>query len=54
MEKLHTVKQVAEILNVEINTVYIWIRTGRLKSTRIGKMVRISDSELQAFIARKD
>ena len=52
---MKTVKQISEDLNVDVQTVYKWIREGKLKTTRIGgglkPRVRITDEQLEEFIS---
>jgi len=50
--KFFTVEQVAQQLEVSIRTVRRWIDRGLLLAHRIGRLVRISDSDLQAFLAK--
>ncbi|MFB4314766.1 helix-turn-helix domain-containing protein [Actinomadura sp. 21ATH] len=47
----YTVEQVAEILQIGRDKVYALIRTGRLRSIKIGKLRRITDQHLAEFIA---
>jgi len=47
----YTVEQVAEILNVGRDKVYSLLRTGQLRSIKIGKLRRITDQHLAEFIA---
>ncbi|GAA1544446.1 hypothetical protein GCM10009678_28910 [Actinomadura kijaniata] len=47
----YTVEQVAEILQIGRDKVYSLIRTGRLRSIKIGKLRRITDRHLAEFIA---
>lgn len=46
---LYTVKEVAKILKVGINTTYDLIRSGQLKCLRLG-MIKVRGSDLEAFI----
>ena len=51
METLLNKKQVAELLNISVKTLDIWIQ--KLKApmpVHIGRMVRFKQSELAAFI----
>jgi len=50
MSKLFTVREVAELLKVNIMTIYRWIKEGKIKQTKIGRSVRIDESELNKFI----
>jgi excisionase family DNA binding protein len=46
----YTVEQVAEILHVGRDKVYYLLRTGQLRSIKIGKLRRITDQHLARFI----
>src|SRR5262245_5157350 len=46
---LYTIERVAELLNLHVKTVRGYVRTGRLKATRIGKQYRITRADLEAF-----
>ena len=52
--KLLTVQEVAEILRVTPNTVYRWIKRGRLPVVRIGYLVRLPASAIENLIPRTD
>ena len=45
-----TVEQVAEMLNVGRDKVYSLLRTGQLRSIKIGKLRRITEQHLAEFI----
>ena len=47
---LYTPQEVADLWKVTRRTVYEWIKTGKIKACKIGDTVRISESELLAFI----
>jgi excisionase family DNA binding protein len=47
----YTVEQVAEILHVGRDKVYFLLRTGQLRSIKIGKLRRITGQHLAEFIA---
>ena len=47
----YTVEQVAEILHVGRDKVYCLLRTGQLRSLKIGKLRRITDQQLAELIA---
>jgi excisionase family DNA binding protein len=50
MEKLYTVKQASEYMGVHLQTLYRWLREGRISATKPTKRtVRIKESELQRF-----
>lgn len=46
----YTVEEIAEILHVGRDKVYYLLRTGQLSSIKIGKLRRITDQHLAAFI----
>lgn len=47
----YTVEQVAEMLSIGRDKVYFLLRTGQLKSIKIGKLRRITDQHLADFIS---
>lgn len=46
-----TVEQVAEMLHVGRDKIYHLLRTGQLRSIKIGKLRRITEEHLAEFIA---
>ncbi len=53
MERLRTVKEVAEILQTDTESVYRWLRQGKLKGVKIGGTCwRISETALAEFSAQ--
>jgi excisionase family DNA binding protein len=51
MEHLNKVPEVAEKLSISEKTVWAWIGAHRLGVYRIGRSVRVSDSEIQRILA---
>ena len=47
----YTVEQVAKMLNIGRDKVYYLLRTGQLRSIKIGNSRRITDEHLAAFIS---
>ena len=47
----YTVEEVADLLHVGRDKVYLLLRTGQLRSIKIGKSRQITESHLAAFIA---
>jgi excisionase family DNA binding protein len=47
----YTVEQVAEMLHVGRDKVYYLLRTGQLRSIKIGKLRRITEQQLADFVA---
>ena len=50
----YTVEQVAKMLHIGRDKVYYLLRTGQLRSIKIGKLRRITDQQLAAFIESLD
>lgn len=42
MSKLYTPKEVADILKVTLESVYVYLNTGQLKGFRLGKDININ------------
>lgn len=52
LSRLLTIEQTAELLNVSVRNVREQIYRRRLAIVKVGRLVRIEQSELQAFIER--
>jgi len=50
IQPLLTIAQTAEHLQVSTKSVRRWIESGELVAHRIGRQLRISSSDLQAFV----
>jgi excisionase family DNA binding protein len=48
--KLHTVDELADLWDVSSRTVQRLIKSGALRAHRIGRLVRISDADVAAFL----
>ncbi len=53
METIYTTEQVAELLQIHPLTVLKYIKGGRLKSIKLGRVYRIRESELDAFLQKE-
>jgi len=51
LPKLHTIKAVAEALEVSSRTVRRWIENGDLVVHRVDSVVRVAEDDLRAFLA---
>ena len=51
--RFHTLGDVAEILKGSERTVHRWVKAGHLPAHGFGRAVRISQPDLQAFIASR-
>ncbi len=49
--ELLSVKEVAKTLNISAYTAAEWIRAGKIKASKVGKLWRVEQSELQKFIS---
>lgn len=49
-----TVEQVADMLNIGRDKVYQLLRTGQLRSIKIGKLRRITEEQLAEFVAARE
>ena len=49
----YTPKEVADQLKLRVQTIYDYIRTGRLPAVRLGNRCRIAQSGLEAFLAHR-
>ena len=50
--RFYTVAQVADLLAVSSRTVRRWVAAGDLPAHRFGRRVRISESDLRAFVQK--
>lgn len=48
--RLLTTKEVAYRLGVNPRTPAVWIRQGKLKAKKVGRVWRVSEEELQKFL----
>jgi acetyl-CoA synthetase len=49
-QKLYTPAEVAEKLKVNREVIYKWLQSGKLRGRKIGKLWRVSDSDLDEFL----
>jgi excisionase family DNA binding protein len=49
--RAYTVEQVAKMLHISRDKIYYLLRTGQLRSIKIGKLRRITEQQLAEFIA---
>jgi excisionase family DNA binding protein len=45
---MKTIKEVAREMRVSTNTVYKWVKRGKLRAVKIDKIIRIPEEELKA------
>ena len=56
VDTIYTIEETANILKIKPRTVRAWIDQGKLKSFKLGDLVRIHEDDLQDLIdrARRD
>lgn len=52
-ERLLIPEQVADRLQVSVQTIYTWIRSGYLPSIKVGRLWRIRPEDLEDFIRQQ-
>jgi excisionase family DNA binding protein len=52
-ERLLTPEQVAEKLQVAVQTIYTWMRSGYLPSVKMGRLWRIDPDDLEKFLEKR-
>jgi PTS system nitrogen regulatory IIA component len=49
-ERLMSIKEVAEYLQVDMSTLYLWSQRGQIPAMKVGKMWRFRRSEIDAWL----
>lgn len=49
--EFYTMKQIAEMMNVHINTVQRWVSSGKMEHYKIGQSVRVKKEDLETFLS---
>ena len=52
-EKIYTTEQVAKILQIHPLTVLNYIKSGKIKAVKLGRVYRIRESALQNFLEQE-
>ena len=50
---LYTLKEISEMLKINIQTLHRWVRDGKIETTKIGSMHRVSQEQLDRFISKQ-
>ncbi len=50
MEELLTPEEVAAVMKVKVGTIKDWLRDGRLKGVKAGRLWRVRQEDMEAFI----
>lgn len=53
MERYYTPEQIAQLLTIQKQTVYAWLRSGKLSGVKLGKIWRVSEGHLQGYLGEK-
>ena len=53
ISKHYSPQEVAKLLGISVRTVLRRINAGELSASRIGRLLRISDASLRAFLAER-
>jgi excisionase family DNA binding protein len=48
--KVYTLQEVADVLKVSRQTIYNYLKAGKLKASKIGKEYRVTETQLQDFL----
>jgi putative molybdopterin biosynthesis protein len=51
MERMLTIKEVAQILKVKPLTVYNWVKAGKLRAYKLGRIYRVAEKDLEVFLS---
>lgn len=51
-KEFYKAEDLAELLQVNIMTIYRYIKAGRLKAYKIGREYRVDNTEFQAFLKK--
>lgn len=52
MDKVYTPQQAAEILAISEKTLMNWLRAGKIKGVKIGRLWRIMEQDLEEFLRK--
>lgn len=50
--KVYTLEEIAELLHITRRTLYTYVKTGKLKAVKVGKYWRVTEKNLEAFLAK--
>ena len=54
MERLFTVKELADYLNVKVSTIYRWVHEGYLRPVKLGRFLRFRESAIEAWVLKRE
>ena len=53
MERLLTVQQVADLLGIKVQTIYLWVAQKRIPHRKIGRLVRFRMCDVEEFVEQQ-
>ncbi len=53
MERLLTVQQVADLLGIKVQTIYLWVAQKRIPHRKIGRLVRFRMCDVEEFVEQR-
>ena len=54
MSKLLSLKEVSEVLKLNVNTIRRYVREGRIQAAKFGRVYRVREEALEEFIKRQE
>ena len=54
MPKLLSLKEVSEVLKLNINTVRRYVREGKIRAAKFGRIYRVREEALEEFIKKQE
>lgn len=51
--KYYTLKEIADLLQMHINSIRLYVKEGKMKAFKVGKGYLVAEEDLRAFIERK-
>lgn len=51
IEKIYTIGELTQLLQVTQRTIYNYIKSGKLKAVKMGKYWRVTEEELKNFLS---
>ncbi|MCL6584469.1 MAG: helix-turn-helix domain-containing protein [bacterium] len=53
MQEFYTPQEIAQIIRIDINTIYEYIRMGKLPAAKFGNRYRISREDFEMFVKER-
>jgi len=50
MSRFYCVPEVASILRVKPTSIYSWIKSGKLKCVRVGRLIRVTEEQVNCLL----